>query len=282
MTIKQKIDRYKLNRAFKKKYAGKIIHQSGDRFGQIQVIEDGEMRSLHFDAIEKQSAMNIGRPEQLVLSYTEFMMAGFLLTEPLYRILCIGLGGASIPRFIAHYIKYCDVDIVEIRKEVVQIAIDYFLLPKDERFHYFEADGAYFVKHSKGKPYDIILVDAYDHRGIAEPVTDDEFFKGCLDQLNTNGVMSINLWSHPSNIYRSVMNSISRSFTDGIVEIPVKDRTNRIVLGTKPGWKKPTIQKLKKRSVLFEKSFNIRFSKILDIMLKNNPEFVSLLNDNAN
>ncbi len=264
------IKRKQLNQAFKKKYQDKIVHQTSDQFGQIQVIDEGIFRSMHFDAVEKQSAMDLQHPERLALSYTQFMMAGFLFHKSVSRILCVGLGGGSIPRFLAHYFKHCFVDVVEVRNEVIKVAEKFFLLPTNFRFRYFRDDGAAFVNRSGVTSYDMILVDAFDHKGVAEEVTETSFVEACFKLLNTNGLFCINLWSYPHYAYRRAIGSITSHFGEQVLELPVRDRTNKIVLAFKPPWQKPSLQNLKRRSKVLEEALEVPFKKITENLIRNN------------
>lgn len=248
-----------------------MIYQSDDQFGPIQVIDDGMVRSLHFDAVEKQSAMDLGRPENLILSYTRFMMVGFLFNPNALQILCIGLGGGSIPRFLLHYLRHCRVDVVEIRQKVIEIAHEFFLLPTDNRIRCFQEDGIEFVSKSTDRAYDMILVDAYNQNGLAEGVIRDRFIESCISRMNRSGIFCINLWSHPQQTYRKAIRSISTLFDTNLIEIPVKERTNRIVLGFTPNWQKPSLQTLKKRSKVLETVTKLPFPAMLEILVKNNP-----------
>ncbi|MCG8338883.1 MAG: hypothetical protein MJE63_30610 [Proteobacteria bacterium] len=255
-----------------KKYRDKIIHQSSDQFGQIQVIDEGMYRSLHFDAVEKQSAMDLQNPEKLALSYTQFMMAGLLFHKNVSRVLCIGLGGGSIPRFLAYYFKNCFVDVVEIRDEVITVAEKFFLLPTGSGFRYFQDDGAVFVTRPGITAYDMILIDAYDHKGVAEEVTENSFVAACYKLLNANGIYCTNLWSYPHYVYRRAIGSVTHHFGEQVLELPVRDRTNRIVLAFKPPWQKPSLQNLKRRSKLLEEALQIPFKKITENLIRNNKD----------
>lgn len=266
------VERKQLNQAFKKKYRDKIIHQSADRFGQIQVIDEGMFRSLHFDAVEKQSAMDLQSPEKLALSYTQFMMAGFLFHRNVSRILCIGLGGGSIPRFLAHFFRNCFVDVVEIRGEVITVAEKFFLLPTNSRFRYIRDDGAVFVNRSGITPYDMILVDAFDDKGVAGEVTESSFMAACFKLLNTGGLFCVNLWSYPHYVYRRAIGGITHHFGEQVLELPVRDRTNKIVLAIKPPWQKPSLQNLKRRSKLLEDALQVPYRKITENLIRNNKE----------
>jgi spermidine synthase len=266
------VKRKKLNQAFKKKYQNKIIHQSADHLGHIQVIDDGMIRSMHFDAVEKQSAMDLECPEKLALSYTQFMMAGFLFHKNVSRVLCIGLGGGAIPRFLGHYFENCHVDVVEIREQVITVAENYFLLPTNAKFRYFQDDGSVFVNRQRVGPYDMILVDAYDHKGVAEEVTESSFAEASADLLTANGIYCTNLWSYPQYVYRKAIGGITQHFGELVLEIPVRERTNRIVLAIKPPWQIPSLQTLKRRSKMLEEALNIPFRKITASLLRNNKE----------
>jgi spermidine synthase len=273
-------NRRKLEQAYKKKYLGKAIFEDKDPFGRIQVIEDGMIRSLHFDSIEKQSSMDLETPESLVLSYTITMMTGFLLNPGANRFLCIGIGGASIPRFLLHYLPDCSMDMVEIRPKVIDIALKYFDLPKSSQNRVFCEAGDIFVSKSEEPDYDMIFIDAYDKNGMVESVIEETFFKQCRNRLNPHGIFCINLWSEPRRLYREAVNLLQSIFGQGVVQMPVPERTNRIVLGMNHHQGIPTASVLKQRSRILERKFNFPFSTNLRSLVKHNSSLFKVKSAN--
>ena len=99
-----------------RKYHGTVIHRSQDSRGVIEVVDDGCTRSLHFGNAVRQSAMDLNRPEYLVLTYTRAMMSCLLFKPTPCKVLLIGLGGGSLAKFLLHHIPNCTIDAVELRE----------------------------------------------------------------------------------------------------------------------------------------------------------------------
>ena len=57
------------------------------------------IRYLHFGSPWVQGAMDIERPDELVLSYIQDMMAWLLFLEPPAQVLQLGLGAAALTKF---------------------------------------------------------------------------------------------------------------------------------------------------------------------------------------
>ena len=126
-------------------YDGWVVHQSQSDDGVIEVVDDGDIRSLHFGTFPRQSCMSLQTPHTLELTYTEAMMAALLLNPEPERVLIVGLGGGSLVKFILHHFPNCQIDVVEYRKDVVKVAHNYFQLPEnDSRLNIHIGDG-YFV-----------------------------------------------------------------------------------------------------------------------------------------
>lgn len=90
--------------------------------------------------------------------------------EPL-RILCIGLGGGTLPSFFAQKLANCEVDVVELERPVVEAATKAMGFVPSPRLRVSVDDGvAFALRASVGaeggsRPYDAVVVDAYDAAG---------------------------------------------------------------------------------------------------------------------
>lgn len=110
--------------------------------------------------------------ECLLMPYTKSIVSAVLtllvvvgVERP--RILCVGLGGGSIPAFLSAMMP-CDVDVVEVEPTVLEAAKDLGFQPDGMKL-YLE-DGAAFVTSvvqgaDKDGVYDAVIVDAYDADG---------------------------------------------------------------------------------------------------------------------
>mgnify|MGYP001554457165 CR=1 FL=1 len=277
--MKSAARREKFKRYFKEKYQDRIIFQTTDEFGTIQVVEEDNFRSLHFDSFEKQSSIDLGVPNTLSLSYTQSMLAGFLFRPRAKKFLCIGLGGGSIPKFLLDQVKDCQIDVIELRQSIVQIAFDYFLLPADDqRLTVYVDDASNIIEEESLPQYDMIIIDAFEEDGISESVINQGFLSLCEERLGAGGVLSINFWSEPKSIYKKIMKRLKTVFNQRILDIPVEERTNRIAFGISPPLSLMSQEILKKRADLLQKRFNLDFKNFFDQILKHNRSTLKKLN----
>ena len=83
----------------------------------IDISEQAGVRFLHFGSSWIQGAMRIARPWSLELEYTREMMAALLLRDDSHwprKILLIGLGSASLTKFLYRNYPLAHLTIVEI------------------------------------------------------------------------------------------------------------------------------------------------------------------------
>ncbi len=102
----------------------------------ITIREERGVRYLHFGSEWVQGAMRIARPASLELEYTRELMFPLLLRPaPAWpaTVLQIGLGSASITRFLRKHRPGARITVVEISHEVVAAARQFFKLPDDPR-----------------------------------------------------------------------------------------------------------------------------------------------------
>src|SRR3954453_21226957 len=116
----------------------------------IDISEERGVRYLHFGSSWIQGAMRISRPWSLELEYTRAMMLALLLRTTAKwprNVLAIGLGAASIPKFIHRQYPRARVTVVEIEPRVIAAARQFFRLPDDDppRFTVHEEDGDDYI-----------------------------------------------------------------------------------------------------------------------------------------
>ncbi len=212
--------------------------------------------------------MDLADPNVLVLSYTKAMMTGLLLTNRIKSVLCIGLGGASIPKFLLHHYPDSRVDIIEIRKKVAEIAFEYFLLPADPRLKVYIGDAVDIVKNLKPESYDMIILDAFTQFGMADSITRFSFMNNCKNLLNEKGIIDINLWSKPKAVFKIMKNNLKKCFNNQVMVIPVKEKANLIAFGLNQPEVKFSYQYLRKQSIKLETRFSLRLPEMLTSLYK--------------
>lgn len=218
------------------RYGGQLVYLGRDEYSVIEVVESGRERHLHFGTESRQSSMLLHHPVSLALSYTRAMLAGLLLCDEPQRVLLLGLGGGSLVRFLHHHFPELQIDVVELRPAVVEIAHQWFGLPQDERITIHIDDASAFMRGRSVElhgNYDLILVDVFDAVGIAPGVGSGHFFAMCRERLCRTGVVSINLWCEDELSVDDYLDELQHQLGGNRLRLPVEGRANLIGLVTR-------------------------------------------------
>lgn len=207
---------------------GKEIHRSRDEFGDINVFESGDTRTLCFGTNVEQSAMRLSDPALLLFDYTRTMMLGALFPKRIRHALVLGLGGGSLARCLHAHLPKCRITAVEMREEVAQVAHDWFELPIDDRLGVYICDAASYLAEP-GKPADLIFADLYQADGMDEQQTDTRFFHACKSRLSDGGVAVFNLWSGRYFRDQEIKQAMDEVFDGQVLRVNASGR-NRIAL----------------------------------------------------
>lgn len=201
----------------------------------IDICEKAGVRTLHFGSDWVQGAMRIARPWHLELDYTREMMASLLLRDEDARfprkVLLIGLGAASLTKFLYRNYPLAKLTVVEIEPRVVAAARQFFKLPEDPlRLNIMIADGSeYIAEHDR--TYDLILVDGFDADARPGALDMLPFYQMCRARLNPNGILVVNLLGR-SRGYQASLERISASFDERALAFPSCDKGNVIAMAT--------------------------------------------------
>lgn len=164
----------------------------------IHIHEERGVRYLQFSRHWIQGAMRLSRPDALELDYTREMMMPLLLRARRdwpRSVLQIGLGAASITRFLQRHLPQAKLDVVEIDPEVVLNAWQFFALGEESaRLNIEIADGFAWIAATRRR-YDLILVDGFDAMGRAGRLHSLPFYRQCRARLNGGGMLVTNLLS---------------------------------------------------------------------------------------
>ncbi|MBS0298824.1 MAG: fused MFS/spermidine synthase [Proteobacteria bacterium] len=198
----------------------------------IDIREAAGVRTLHFGSDWIQGAMRIARPWQLELDYTREMMASLLLRDDARfprKVLLIGLGAASLTKFLYRYYPLAKLTVVEIEPRVVAAARQFFKLPDDPlRLHIVIADGAHYIAEQT-KRYDLILVDGFDADAHPGELSTLPFYQMCRARLNNHGILAVNLLGR-SRGYQANLERIKMAFDERVLAFPSCDSGNVIAL----------------------------------------------------
>ena len=260
-----------------RKYHATVVHRSQDALGIIEVVDAGYSRSLHFGNALRQSAMDLSRPQHLVLNYTRAMMSGLLFRPSPRKILLIGLGGGSLAKFILHHFPRCTIDAIEHRELVVKLAYGFFLLPEDRRLLIHIADGAEFVQRmaaSSSSRYDLILVDAYNNAGMDDRMGEATFINNCYALLDAEGLLVINLWGRDQPIYNRVRRILQQCFAAKPLLLPSEGTTNVIAMATSGVNHKNLMKSAERRAGLLEQQTGLELVRFYRTLRKHNDSLL--------
>lgn len=200
----------------------------------IDISEQAGVRYLHFGSTWVQGAMRIARPWNLELEYTREMMASLLLRDEARwprKILLIGLGAASLTKFLYRYRPDAHLTIVEIEPDVVAAARHFFKLPEDDkRIHMVIGDGAEFVL-STNKKFDLILVDGFNEHAHPGQLNSLPFYQACRSRLSDQGVMAVNMLGLSKGVLGGFAHILT-AFDDRALMFPSCESGNTIAFAT--------------------------------------------------
>ncbi len=189
------------------------------------------VRYLHFGTPWVQGAMNLKKPFKLELEYAQMMMAYLLFQPAPAQVAQLGMGCASLTKFIYKHMLDTHSTVVELNPDVISAAYAMFKLPVSSSINVVEADAAQWVATQKNA-FDVLQIDLYDATARG-PVCDSVgFYTDCFNALNDNGMMTINLFGeHPSFVKN--INHLNKAFKTRVVALPVIHEGNRIALAFK-------------------------------------------------
>jgi len=221
----------------------------------IEVSEEAGVRYLHFGSTWIQGAMRIARPATLELEYTRDMMFPLLLREdipptgasrrspqgarapwggPAARgtwprtVLLIGLGAASLTRFLYKHRPRAAQTVVELEPGVIAAAQHHFKLPPESaRLRITIADGVDYLAAAE-RDFDLILVDGYDAQGRTGMLDSLPFYCNCLAHLTPRGIVAANLLTRSHGI-RGALARMQAAFDGRVVALP-KCESGNVVL----------------------------------------------------
>ena len=196
---------------------------------QVTIREEAGVRYLHFGSEWVQGAMRIARPASLELEYTRELMFPLLLRGDGHwprSVLQIGLGAASITRFLHRHFPASRQTIVELSADVVQAARHFFKLPAEVPV--LLADGADYVAATQAR-FDLIVVDGFDDRGRAGRLDTVPFYFDAARHLTRHGLLSVNLLTRSRGAGPS-LDRMAEAFPDRVLELPASEAGNVVAI----------------------------------------------------
>jgi spermidine synthase len=235
---------------------------------ELLISEHNGLRTLHFGSEWVQGRMQIRKPAELVIPYTQEMTAALLFVPPPQTIYIAGLGVGALPRWAFHHwnehIKRMDV--VELRSDVIALASHAFPLPIDDaRLRIEENDAAAAIAMRGASTFDWVWVDCYDGRGRVGALESSEFYEAAHRALKKRGVFVANMWSDVSR-YRPGLKRLHKVFGDNVLLLPSIETENVTVIASKTAFPLLGTPALHARATALQRAHGMPFDRWLQRM----------------
>ncbi|MDD1611626.1 MAG: spermine synthase [Methylococcaceae bacterium] len=260
------------------KVKGRLVYQSHDDDGVIEVVEQNGVRSLHFGSSARQSSLRLDDPENLELAYLRAMNSWMLFKDAPEHGLLLGLGGGSLARHLLYHFPDCRLVAVEYRKDVVKVARSHFGLPLDHRLKVILDDGGQYVRSRTETLRDffgLLFVDIFDHDGMSPSLSNIAFFDACRALLKDDGMLIVNLWNTDKALFASYCDWLKEAFDERMLLLPVKTHDNVIALAFNQSTPLYSLKALRGRAEALEQVYRIEFSSFLKTLIKSNRSVIN-------
>lgn len=194
---------------------GKQLYRTEDEAGPIIVTQRGNKRLLSFGSKLEQSSVLMTKPCYLIHEYTQIMLLGLLFTEARNMTL-LGLGGGGLVHCLGHYYPEAIIQVVEIRQAVIDIAYEWFDLPRRDRLRVINDDAMHYVSKITPGSSDIIFSDLYQAEGMAACQAQQVFIESAYRALSDAGCLVLNFHDRPE-AGSSLMKTIASLFIEVVV-----------------------------------------------------------------
>ncbi len=200
------------------------VYAKDTEYHRLLITEDDTNRYLRFDN-SFQSGMSRADPFASVFPYETVMQVGLAYRPEAKRVLHIGLGGGSIVKRMWRDFPELEMDIVEIDKEVVDVAQRFFALPTDPRIAVHVDDGRQYLIKNDAR-FDVIVIDAFFSDSIPAHLATREFVELARSRLTAGGVIVTNIIGatdgEQSQLFRAMYRTYAEQFPTLMVH-PVND-----------------------------------------------------------
>jgi spermidine synthase len=125
------------------------------------------------------------------------LVAWHAASRPEFRVLIIGGGGYTFPRYLEIKYPKARIDVIEIDPRLTQIAHQHLGLPAQTRIRTFNDDARWVLMNFSEKGvYDFIFGDAYNDLSIPYHLTTKEFADMLRGLLKPDGMLIANIIDH--------------------------------------------------------------------------------------
>jgi spermidine synthase len=176
-------------------------------------------RDMVTGPLGRQSAMYLDDPTELALPYTRFYRLAEYYRPEMRRMLVLGGGGFSFPKYaLAHY-PQLQIDVVELDPGMTALARTHFALSEAPRLRIIEEDARTFLQR-KGAGYDVILCDVFtSHYSIPFHLVTVEAIRLMRSALAPGGIVLVNLLASPEGISSRFYKALYATFKTAFSQV---------------------------------------------------------------
>jgi len=187
-------------------------------------------------------------------------MMSFLLFEAQpRRILMLGLGGGSLPKFCYRHLPRARIRVLEIDPHVIALRDEFQIPADDRRFTVVRSDCVrYIARRSVGQ--DVILLDACDSHGMARALEAPDVYPNLRRRLSAQGVLVINVCGDPIAM-ASHLARIRGVFGEQLMSLPAREDGNMIVFAFRHLPEIVTGARLDRHARVLEGRFGLAFPR---------------------
>lgn len=178
-----------------------IIHTEESQYYTINVErtirEDGggPMHALHLDHLVH-SYSDPDDPTYIEYGYLRIfreIVDWNANRRPVFRVLFIGGGGYTLPRYIDQTYPNAEIDVVEIDPAVTRVARRFFGLTNSSAIRSINEDARWFAMRAEEGKYDVIFIDAFNDLSVPYHLTTREMTVRLRQLLAPDGALVANL-----------------------------------------------------------------------------------------
>ncbi len=201
----------------KKESVSNIIFEKETNYYLARVVDSvipdmGEARMLFLDF--DSHSIEFKNKEEKPMMYTSiYPIFGLIKQDGIKRINVIGGGAYTLPKNLADEYEDSKVVVVEVDKEVINIAEKYFDIG-DRNIKAVNSDARIYFNKNNIK-YDLVFGDAYNSFiSIPWHLTTYEFLKDIKNNLNKGGIYAVNFISSVKGDGSLFFNSTTKTFSE--------------------------------------------------------------------
>ena len=192
------------------------LEERESAYTRINVLEDKDTRWLSFSNQPTYQSLMYRSPDRrdtLAAPYVLALAKRIESASPWQKILIIGLGGGSLPRYLRQKYPKAQITVSEIDPAVVEVAKEYFYF-EPQNFELKLEDVRVTLKSAATIKYDIIVLDAYTNAHAPPHLCTVEFFQQTRDHLAPEGILLVNV-SKPTPQFKTYLsNTLACVFGD--------------------------------------------------------------------